>query len=105
MAAARGGAEAELARLQEQVAQREALQADLATETARLDEMRGSLSSATRTAMRAAAGLALVGHGDAGSFKGRGNSGIRRGAASRHHGDHTRPRHGPRRRDRRHTGA
>jgi DNA repair exonuclease SbcCD ATPase subunit len=61
LAAARGGAEAEMAQLQERVAQRESLQADLATETARLDEMRGTLSSATRMAMRTAAGLALVG--------------------------------------------
>ena len=61
VAAARGGAEAELARLQERIAQRETFQADLATETARLEEMRDSLSGATRTVMRTAAGLALVG--------------------------------------------
>ncbi|HEX3271901.1 MAG TPA: AAA family ATPase [Ktedonobacterales bacterium] len=69
VAAARGGAEAELARLQERVAQRETLQADLATETARLEEMHGSLSGATRTAMRAAAGLALVGMAAQGASK------------------------------------
>jgi DNA repair exonuclease SbcCD ATPase subunit len=69
VAAARGGAEAELARLQERVAQRETLQADLATQTARSEEMRDSLSGATHTAMRTAAGLALVGMAAQGTLK------------------------------------
>jgi DNA repair exonuclease SbcCD ATPase subunit len=61
LAAARGAAEAELARLQERLTEREALTEELDVDTARLDEMRGTLSSATRTVMRTAAALALVG--------------------------------------------
>jgi DNA repair exonuclease SbcCD ATPase subunit len=61
LAAARGATEAELARLQTRLQERETLAAELETETARLEEMRDALSSATLTAMRAAAGLALVG--------------------------------------------
>jgi DNA repair exonuclease SbcCD ATPase subunit len=61
LAAARGAAEAELGLLQERLQERETLTAQVGAETARLDEMRKTLSGATRTAMRAAAGLALVG--------------------------------------------
>jgi DNA repair exonuclease SbcCD ATPase subunit len=69
LAAARGAAEAELTRLRERLGARETLTAELAAETARLDEMRGGLSNATRVAMRAAAALALVGFAAQGAKK------------------------------------
>jgi DNA repair exonuclease SbcCD ATPase subunit len=61
LAAARGAAEAELARLSERLQERETLATEMEAETARLDEMRETLSGATRTALRIAAGLALAG--------------------------------------------